>query len=255
MKGSDLVVIPTYNEIGTVADMIHCVMSLPSRFDVLIVDDQSPDQTAERVMDLQELYPGRVFLKQRPQKKGIGLAYLDGFDYALSSGYDCIYEMDCDFSHNPAELEVMKGRLDSGDVDLVIGSRYCVGGGVSNWSEGRVILSKAASLYSRFWTQTCIADPTSGFVGYTARTLAYLVQKNDVGRYVNNVDWFQGYCFQIAMKFFASRAGFTLEEIPITFQERGSGRSKMSRWIVVEAVLILTLQRCDSASNSTHDFT
>ncbi len=223
----NLVIIPTYNELENIGKMLDTVQALPIPFDVLVVDDGSPDGTGAVVREKSAEYQNRIFLLQRSGKLGLGTAYIEGFKYGLERGYDYIFEMDCDFSHNPADLIRMVQVLDNG-VDMVIGSRYVKGGKCVNWPADRLILSYGASFYVRFITWMWVKDPTAGFVGYRRKVLETM--DLDAIRFI-------GYAFQIEMKFTAWRLGFKLKEIPITFVDRIEGTSKMTKGIVKEAVM------------------
>lgn len=223
----NLVIIPTYNELENIGKMLDTVQALPIPFDVLVVDDGSPDGTGAVVREKSAEYPNRIFLLQRSGKLGLGTAYIEGFKYGLERGYDYIFEMDCDFSHNPADLIRMVQMLDN-DVDMVIGSRYVKGGKCVNWPADRLILSYGASFYVRLITWMWVKDPTAGFVGYRRKVLETM--DLDAIRFI-------GYAFQIEMKFTAWRLGFKLKEIPITFVDRIEGTSKMTKGIVKEAVM------------------
>ena len=223
----NLVIIPTYNELENVAKMLDAVLALPITFDVLVVDDGSPDGTAAVVREKCAEQPSRIFLLQRSGKLGLGTAYIEGFRFGLLRGYDYIFEMDCDFSHNPDDLLRMVQTLENG-TDLVVGSRYVKGGKCVNWPADRKILSYGASLYVRLVTWMWIKDPTAGFVGYRRKVLETM----DLSKI-----HFIGYAFQIEMKFTAWRLGFKLREIPITFTDRIEGSSKMTKGIVKEAIL------------------
>lgn len=222
-----LVIIPTYNEIENVSKMIETVVSLPVEIDILVVDDGSPDGTAQEVKRLQGKYPEKLFLKERSGKLGLGTAYIAGFEWGLERGYEYIFEMDCDFSHNPRDLQRMLEVLQSGEADVVVGSRYVKGGKCVNWPADRLILSYGASLYVRLVTWMWIKDPTAGFVGYRSKVLRSI--DLDKIRFI-------GYAFQIEMKFASWLLGFKLREIPITFTDRIEGSSKMSKGIVKEAI-------------------
>jgi dolichol-phosphate mannosyltransferase len=222
----NLVIIPTYNELENIGKMLDAVMALPVAFDVLVVDDGSPDGTSEVVREKKAEYPQRIYLLQRSGKLGLGTAYIEGFKYGIKQGYDYIFEMDCDFSHNPADLVRLLQALEK-DADLVIGSRYVKGGNTVNWPFDRKVLSYGASLYVRLITWMWIKDPTAGFVGYRRKVLE-TIQLDKIK--------FIGYAFQIEMKFTAWRFGFKLREIPITFTDRIEGASKMTKGIVKEAV-------------------
>lgn len=223
----NLVIIPTYNELENVGKMLDAVLALPVDFDVLVVDDGSPDGTSEVVREKCAEYPQRIFLLQRSGKLGLGTAYIAGFKYGLERGYDYIFEMDCDFSHNPTDLSRMLQTLEN-EADVVVGSRYVNGGRTVNWPFDRQVLSYGASLYVRLVTWMWVKDPTAGFVGYRRKVLETM-----------NLDSikFIGYAFQIEMKFTAWRLGFKLREIPITFTDRIEGASKMTKGIVKEAIL------------------
>lgn len=223
----NLVIIPTYNELENIGKMLDTVQALPIPFDVLVVDDGSPDGTGAVVREKSAEYPNRIFLLQRSGKLGLGTAYIEGFKYGLERGYDYIFEMDCDFSHNPADLVRMVQVLDN-EADMVIGSRYVKGGKCVNWPADRLILSYGASFYVRFITWMWVKDPTAGFVGYRRKVLEAM--DLDAIRFI-------GYAFQIEMKFTAWRLGFKLKEIPITFVDRIEGTSKMTKGIVKEAVM------------------
>ncbi len=222
-----VVIIPTYNERDNVVAIIDAVMHLPAIIDVLIVDDGSPDGTANLVRNMQQQYTNRIFLEERSGKLGLGTAYIHGFKWALQKGYDFICEMDADFSHPPHNLIHLIEACKHG-VDLAIGSRYIPQGGVVNWPGTRVFLSKGASLYTRIITFMPIKDPTAGFVCYTNKVLSTI-----------NFDQikFTGYAFQIEMKFAAWKLGFTIKEIPIIFTDRKYGVSKMNKGIIKEGIL------------------
>jgi len=221
-----IVIIPTYNEKENIKDIIEAVFRLNKAFDVLIVDDNSPDGTGDIVEEMQTLYPGRLHLLRRAGKLGLGTAYLDGFRIGLDKGYEYLFEMDADFSHNPRDLERLYQACQSG-ADLVVGSRYVRGGGVKNWPKNRLWLSYGASLYVRIVTGMSVKDPTAGFVCYRRKVLETL----DFDKIQ-----FIGYAFQIEMKYASHLLGFSIEEIPITFVDRERGISKMNKSIVSEAV-------------------
>ncbi len=221
-----LVIIPTYNEIENIERMVHTVMALPSNFDVLIVDDGSPDGTAQVVEGLKSNYAGRLHLLNRSKKEGLGKAYLAAFEWGLSRDYEFLFEMDCDFSHNPADLERLLVAAQAG-AHIAIGSRYVTGVNVVNWPMGRVMLSYYASAYVRAITGMSVRDATAGFVCYRREFLQAL-----------NLDKirFKGYAFQIEMKYIAFRLGFTVKEVPIIFTDRQEGTSKISKKIIKEAI-------------------
>jgi len=230
MRSNALVIIPTYNEKENIAMMIDTVFALPKDFDVLIVDDGSPDGTADIVKNLQQTYnkgETRLHLMQRQGKQGLGTAYIAGFKYGLKHGYDFLLEMDCDFSHDPKDLIPLYLQCSEFEQDLSIGSRYASGVNVVNWPMGRVLMSYFASIYVRVITGMPIADTTAGFVCYRRKVLETI--KLDEIRFV-------GYAFQIEMKFLAWKYGFKLKEVPIIFTERTRGVSKMSTRIFREAL-------------------
>ncbi len=206
--------------------MIEAVIALPERFDILIVDDGSPDGTAEAVREKMQKYPLRIYMEEREKKSGLGTAYILGFRKSLEMGYDYIFEMDADFSHNPSDLIRLLNTAKDGN-DLVIGSRYIKGGKVENWPWQRIVISYGASLYTRMITRIPVKDCTAGFICYTRRALE-AINLEDVR--------FVGYAFQIEMKYRAWKKGLRLKEIPITFVDRTRGESKMSKGIVEEGV-------------------
>ncbi|GAA4364637.1 polyprenol monophosphomannose synthase [Hymenobacter saemangeumensis] len=221
-----LVLIPTYNERENAELIIRKVFSLPRAFDVLIIDDGSPDGTAAIVRGLLAEFPGRLFLEERQGKQGLGTAYIHGFRWALARGYQYIFEMDADFSHNPEDLLRLHDSCARDGNDLAIGSRYIEGVNVVNWPMSRVLMSYFASWYVRLITGMPIRDATAGFKCYTARVL----QAMDLSRIR-----FVGYAFQIEMKWTAYKMGFQVKEVPIIFTDRTRGASKMSKGIVEEA--------------------
>ena len=221
-----LVIIPTYNEIENIEAIIRKVFSLSLPFDVLIVDDGSPDGTADQVRTLQEVFPGRLHLEERRDKLGLGTAYLLGFRRALEWGYQYAFEMDADFSHNPEDLVNLYTACAEKNNDVAIGSRYVKGVNVVNWPMSRVLLSYGASWYVRFITGMPISDPTAGFKCYH-RSVLETIDLDGIR--------FIGYAFQIEMKFKAWKYGFNMVEVPIIFTERTRGTSKMSTTIIHEA--------------------
>jgi dolichol-phosphate mannosyltransferase len=221
-----LVIIPTYNERENISDIIDAVQKLDFDFHVLIVDDGSPDGTAELVKEAKAQYPEAIHLVERSGKLGLGTAYVRGFQYALSRNYDFVYEMDADFSHNPKDLLRMAAVLEDDLADVVIGSRYIKDGKLENWPMDRIFLSYGASLYVRFVTGLPVKDPTAGFIGYKAGVLESI----DLTK-IESI----GYAFQIEMKYAAWKKNFRLKEIPITFKDREKGESKMSSAIIREA--------------------
>ena len=224
-----IVIIPTYNEIENIEGVIRAVMDLPIPFHVLIVDDGSPDGTGLKVKELQASYPERIFLEERTEKSGLGTAYIHGFKKCLEWGFEYIFEMDADFSHNPADLVRLYEACanEENPADMSIGSRYVTGVNVVNWPMNRVLLSYFASYYVRFITGMPIADTTAGFKCYSRKVLEKI--KLDKIKFV-------GYAFQIEMKFLSWKYGFKINEVPIIFTDRTKGKSKMSKGIVKEAV-------------------
>jgi dolichol-phosphate mannosyltransferase len=228
MSHSKLIIIPTFNEKENISDIISEVMLLESGFDVLVIDDNSPDGTADIVKEFQLVWPNRLFLLERKDKLGLGTAYLKGFAYALEKGYEYIFEMDADFSHNPKDLERLYQTSAEEGFDMVIGSRYISGVNVVNWPMSRVLMSFFASKYVQFVTGIPIKDTTAGFVCYHKRVLESMELEKVK---------FIGYAFQIEMKFTAWKLGFKIKEIPIIFTDRTRGTSKMSKNIFREAVI------------------
>ncbi|HJS01786.1 MAG TPA: polyprenol monophosphomannose synthase [Flavobacterium sp.] len=222
-----IVIIPTYNEIENIEGIIRAVLTQHKHFNVLIVDDNSPDHTADKVRFLQTEFEGRLFLENRKEKSGLGTAYVHGFKWALANNYEFIFEMDADFSHNPNDLEKLYNACHFGDADLAIGSRYVTGVNVVNWPLNRVLLSYFASVYVRMITGMQIHDATAGFVCYKREVLEKI-----------NLDKirFVGYAFQIEMKYRTFSNSFKITEVPIIFTDRTKGQSKMSNSIIVEAV-------------------
>ena len=221
-----LVIIPTYNEKENVQAIIEAVFDLEG-FDVLIVDDGSPDGTADIVRSLQSTYSGRLNMLEREGKLGLGTAYIAGFKFGLEHGYDYLYEMDADFSHNPADLLRLRSNCVDKNYDLTVGSRYTKGGGFVNWPKDRILISKAGSLYVRLITFMPIKDATAGFICYSSRFLN-AINLDKVG--------LKGYAFQIEMKYIAWKLGFKVGEVPIIFKDRELGTSKMHMGIVKEAI-------------------
>jgi Glycosyltransferases involved in cell wall biogenesis len=224
---NSLVIIPTYNEKENIERITRKVFSLDKDFDILVVDDGSPDGTGAIVEALQQEYPNRLFLIERQGKLGLGTAYIAGFNYALNHGYDYIFEMDADFSHNPDDLIRLYRTCFEGDADIAIGSRYLTGMNVVNWPLGRILISYSASLYTRIITGMNIKDPTAGFVCYRRRVLETIE--------LDKIQ-FKGYAFQIEMKYMGYKSGFTLTEVPIVFTNREEGTSKMSGGIFGEGM-------------------
>ena len=221
-----LVIIPTYNEIENISKMLDTVMNLNEGFDVLIVDDGSPDGTAQVVREKMDAFGGRIHLEERTGKLGLGTAYIHGFKWALARGYEYIFEMDCDFSHNPEALPRLEAACIEG-AGVAVGSRYVTGVNVVNWPMSRVLLSYFASVYVRFITGMPIQDATAGFKCYRRSTLEAI----DFSKIQ-----FVGYAFQIEMKFTAWRKGIEVVEVPVIFTDRTEGESKMSSGIIKEAI-------------------
>lgn len=222
-----LVIIPTYNELDNIGSIIDAVIGLQKNFHVLVIDDGSPDGTAAIVRSLFLKYPDQLFLEERKGKSGLGTAYIHGFRWALAKGYNFIFEMDADFSHNPIDLERLYTACVNG-AGVAVGSRYVKGGAVENWPTNRIMLSKGASLYTRIITTMPVKDPTAGFVCY----------RREVLEAINLFQiHFVGYAFQIEMKFAAWKLGFIINEVPITFKDRKLGESKMNKGIIKEGVL------------------
>ncbi len=237
-SGSDsVVIIPMYNERENAAAIIEAVLALPERFDVLVVDDNSPDGTAAIVKEKIERHPGRVMIIERAGKLGLGTAYIEGFRRSLDEGYEYIFEMDADFSHNPQDLLKLRHAVASGEMDMAVGSRYLTGVNVVNWPMGRVLMSYFASKYVRFITGMPVCDTTAGFACYRAEVLRTM--ELDKIR-------FKGYAFQIEMKFTAHKCGFRVGEVPIVFVNRVLGTSKMSTGIFGEALFGVIQLKIDS---------
>ncbi len=228
MTHRKLVIIPTYNELENISDMVHTVMGLDGEFELLIIDDGSPDGTGAVVKTLQTSFPNRLHLMERKGKLGLGTAYIAGFKWALERDYEFIFEMDCDFSHDPKDLIRLYGAVKDRTYDLAIGSRYITGVNVVNWPIGRVLMSYFASVYVKFITGLPIKDATAGFKCYH-RSVLEGIRLDDIQ--------FIGYAFQIEMKFTAWKLDFKLIEVPIIFTDRTKGTSKMSPKIFKEAVL------------------
>tara|TARA_R110002020_G_scaffold303939_3_gene519619 strand:+ start:17434 stop:18165 length:732 start_codon:yes stop_codon:yes gene_type:complete len=222
-----LVVIPTYNEAENIEKLVRNVFAQQRTFSILVVDDNSPDGTAEIIKSLMQEFTGHLYLLQRSGKLGLGTAYTAGFSWALARDYDYIFEMDADFSHSPNDLIRLYNACAKKGADMAIGSRYKTGVNVVNWPMGRVLLSYIASKYVRFITGMDISDTTAGFVCYKRKVLEAI-----------NLDKirFMGYAFQIEMKFKAHLLGFKIEEVPVIFVDRTRGTSKMSKNIISEAV-------------------
>jgi dolichol-phosphate mannosyltransferase len=235
-----IVIIPTYNEKENIAAIIGAVINLKENFHVLIVDDGSPDGTANIVRSLFTEYPGQLFLEERKGKLGLGTAYIHGFKWCLEKGYQFIFEMDADFSHNPKDLIRLHDACAKG-AGVAVGSRYVKGGAVENWPVNRIALSRGASFYTQAITWMPIQDPTAGFVCYRREVLEKIN--------LNKIK-FIGYAFQIEMKFTAWKLGFKVTEVPITFIDRKLGASKMSKGIIKEGILgVLQLKMMSMKNN------
>ena len=222
-----VVIIPTYNEKENIENIIRAVFGLEKSFNILVIDDGSPDGTANIVKSLQQEFDGRLFIVERSGKQGLGTAYICGFKWAIEHGYDFIFEMDADFSHNPNDLLKLYSACANDGADLAIGSRYCNGVNVVNWPLGRVLMSYYASVYVRIVTRMKIKDTTAGFKCYRRRVLE-TIELDKIH--------FKGYAFQIEMKFTAYKCGFKLKEVPIIFVNRILGTSKMNTSIFGEAL-------------------
>lgn len=223
---SKIVIIPTYNEKENIENIIRTVFGLEGDYHILIIDDGSPDGTADIVKKLQEEFPDKLFIIERSGKQGLGTAYITGFKWAITHGYDYIFEMDADFSHNPADLPRLYETCSKGGADLAIGSRYCDGVSVINWPIGRVVMSYFASVYVRTMLGMHVYDTTAGFKCYRRKVLETI----DLDKIR-----MKGYGFQIEMKYTTFRLGFKIAEVPIIFVDRKEGTSKMSSGIFGEA--------------------
>lgn len=224
---NSVVLIPTYNERENIEALVKEIFSLDKSFDILVIDDNSPDGTGDIVHKLQQAFPQKLHLLERKEKTGLGTAYIAGFKWALEKDYSYIIEMDADFSHNPKDLVRLQHSCARGNSGIAIGSRYIQGVNVVNWPIGRILLSYCASMYVRMITGLPVKDTTAGFVCYHRKVLETI-----------NLDKikFKGYAFQIEMKFTTWKYGFKINEIPIIFTDRSRGESKMSRGIVKEAI-------------------
>lgn len=229
-----LVIIPTYKEKENVEKIIEAIIGLNQGFHILIIDDNSPDGTADIVKSLVPKYLGNLFLEQRSGKLGLGTAYIMGFKWGLKRGYQYLIEMDADFSHDPKDLQRLYDACKNNGADISIGSRYVKGGKLENWPFSRRLISKSGALYTRLITWMPIQDPTAGFVCYSNKVLTAM--NLDLIRFV-------GYAFQIEMKFVAWKLGFKITEVPITFKDRLFGASKMSKGIIQEGIFgVLSMQ-------------
>lgn len=222
-----IVLIPTYNEKENIAAIINAVLAFETNYHILVIDDGSPDGTADIVRSIMIDYPQRVFIECRSGKLGLGTAYIHGFKWALSHNYDYIIEMDADFSHDPKDLDRLCTAIDAG-ADVAVGSRYVKGGSTENWPLDRKIYSQGGSAYTRIITGMPVKDPTAGFVCYRNKVLGAMN--------LDNIK-FIGYAFQIEMKFASWRLGFKITEVPIKFVDRKIGVSKMTKGIIKEAII------------------
>jgi dolichol-phosphate mannosyltransferase len=223
-----IVIIPTYNEKENITIILEAIFQLEQDFHVLVIDDGSPDGTGQIVMELQSKYADRLFLEQRQGKLGLGTAYIHGFKWAVDRDYQFIFEMDADFSHNPKDLQRLYEACKYQGGDVAVGSRYVKGGGNVNWPRERILLSKGGSFYTRLILWMPVKDPTAGFVCY----------RKEVLETINLAEIrFAGYAFQIEMKFAAWKLGFIIKEVPIIFEDRKYGASKMNKGIVKEGIL------------------
>ena len=236
-RRDSLVIIPMYNERENAAAIIDAVLALKHGFDVLIIDDNSPDGTSDIVCGKMSQYPGRVYMIERSGKLGLGTAYIEGFKWALDNGYGYVFEMDADFSHNPKDLELLYMECAEKGADVAVGSRYVTGVNVVNWPMGRVLMSYFASKYVQFVTGLKVKDTTAGFACYRSEVLRTM--ELDKIR-------FKGYAFQIEMKFTAVKCGFKVTEVPIIFVNRVLGTSKMSSGIFGEALFGVIKLKLDS---------
>lgn len=229
-----LVIIPTYKEKENIGNMINAIFGLNKNYHILIIDDNSPDGTADIVRSMIDEHPNELFLEERKGKLGLGTAYIKGFKWGLDRGYQYLIEMDADFSHDPQDLERLYLACKEGGADLAVGSRYVKGGKVENWPFSRILISMGGALYTRMITWMPVNDPTAGFVCYSKEVL-------------NTIDLdkikFVGYAFQIEMKFNAWKLGFKIKEVYITFKDRIHGASKMSKGIIKEGVMgVISMQ-------------
>lgn len=235
-----IVIIPTYNEIENIEIIIRAVFSLPKKFHVLIVDDNSPDGTSNKVIELQNEFPEMLFLETRKIKSGLGTAYVHGFKWALNHDYQYIFEMDADYSHNPTDLEKLYAACAIEEAGMAIGSRYVTGVNVVNWPLSRVLMSYFASMYVRFITGMKIHDATAGFICYKRHVLE-TIKLDEIK--------FTGYAFQIEMKYRVFIKKFKIIEVPIIFTDRTKGESKMSNAIIKEAVFGVIMLRIRKTFN------
>ena len=234
-----LVIIPTYKEKENVQKIIEAIFDMNQGFHILIIDDNSPDGTADIVKSLIPIYLGNLFLEERSGKLGLGTAYIMGFKWGLKRGYQYLIEMDADFSHDPKDLQRLYDACKNDGADMSIGSRYVRGGKLENWPFSRKLISKSGALYTRLITRMPIQDPTAGFVCYSNKVLSAM--NLDMIRFV-------GYAFQIEMKFVAWKMGFKIMEVPITFKDRLFGASKMTKGIIQEGIMGVVSMQLESLS-------
>ncbi len=223
-----IVIIPTYNEKENIENILFAIFSLNQGFHVLVIDDGSPDGTGMIVKKLFDKYPNQLFLEERKGKLGLGTAYIHGFKWAIANGYEFIFEMDADFSHNPKDLDRLYQACKTGGGDVSVGSRYVKGGAIENWPWDRHLYSKGGAFYTKMITCMPVNDPTAGFVCYRRKVLETI--NLDAIRFV-------GYAFQIEMKFTAWKLGFKIIEVPIVFVDRQAGISKMTKGIIKEGII------------------
>ncbi len=237
------VVVPTYDERDAIEPVVEAILSQPGGYRVVVVDDDSPDGTGRLADELALRHAGRVTVLHRLQKDGLGRAYADGFTRALADGAELVFQMDGDSSHDSAALASLRGPLERGDADLILGSRYCAGGGVRAWGLGRRLLSRWGSLYSRTLLRLPFRDMTGGFKGWRADLLATIDACSASSR---------GYAFQVEMTLRAARAGARITEVPIIFTERSAGRSKMTLAVAIEAAWRIPLLAAGRHASTAH---
>jgi dolichol-phosphate mannosyltransferase len=238
-----LVVLPTYNERENVETIVAAILGQAAYFEVLVVDDNSPDGTGEIVDRLAAAQPQRVHVMHRGGKRGLGTAYIEGFSWALARDYDCVFEMDADFSHDPADLPRLRNAIVEGGADASVGSRWIAGGGTRNWSFLRTFISRSGSIYARLILGVPVKDLTSGFKCFSRRVLERL-DLQSVGS--------NGYAFQVEMNYRCHRHGFRITEVPIMFVDRRVGKSKMGSHIVTEAMLVVLKLRLRELFGGVH---
>tara|TARA_B100001123_G_scaffold80194_1_gene91087 strand:+ start:1375 stop:2115 length:741 start_codon:yes stop_codon:yes gene_type:complete len=240
-----LIIIPTYNEIENIGKIIKSIFDLYNGVNILVVDDNSPDHTSSKVIELQTIYKEQLYLQIRKGKSGLGPAYIHGFKWAIKKDYNFIFEMDADFSHDPHDIEILYKNCKEGLADMCIGSRYKEGINVVNWPLGRIALSLFASYYVRFFTGMNIKDPTSGFICY---------KRNVIEKINLDMIKFIGYAFQIEMKYKSYLNKFRILEIPIVFTDRKYGESKLNASIINEAIFGVIYMRIKSLFSSDYHY-